>query len=88
MTGITPPAVDVRKISSARWIRSTVSPPSWNGMSSSSQMSNTVRRVIPSSMPRSGVRTTPEETAKTLKPGPSVTRPSPSVMITVSAPRS
>jgi hypothetical protein len=39
------------------------------GMPRSSQSSNTESRVIPSSAPRGGLRTTPSVTAKTLKPG-------------------
>src|SRR5678816_2721214 len=39
------------------------------------QSSITVRREMPSRTPRSGVRTTPPSTMKTLKPGPSATLP-------------
>ncbi len=48
----------------------------------------TESRVMPSSEPRSGVATAPSVTAKTLKPGPSVTKPSRSSRTQLSAPRS
>ena len=44
-------------------------------MPSAPQSSITVLREMPSSTPRSGVRTTPSLTMKTLKPGPSATLP-------------
>ena len=51
-------------------------------------ISMTVRRLMPSSMPWSDVTSLSPVTAKTLKPGPSVTCPSSSRRMTVSKPRS
>ena len=69
---MTPPAVLLRRISCARARSRAGRRATRVRIPSSRAMSSTVRRVIPSSTPRSGVRSSPSTSAKTLKPGPSV----------------
>ncbi|MNW13977.1 hypothetical protein D3C71_2120730 [compost metagenome] len=72
LIGMIPPAVEVRKASSAlincsTWTRST-----WIGMPTSFANSSVVLRVMPSRQPESGVYNTPSLIRKILEPGASV----------------
>ena len=86
--GSTPPPVELRKTSSAAARSAAGTGATRSGMASAPHSSITVLREMPSSTPRSAVRTTPSLTMKTLKPGPSATLPSASTTQLVSAPRS